>query len=51
MLCAVVVFNLTITPANGLGIILTLVGGAWYAYVEYEEKREVPEAKWVETEK
>ncbi|CAG8752721.1 11346_t:CDS:2, partial [Racocetra persica] len=31
IILAVVIFNLTITPTNGLGIFLTLLGGAWYA--------------------
>lgn len=39
ILCAVVMFDLTITPANGLGILLTLIGGASYAAVEYREKQ------------
>ncbi|KAJ2933348.1 hypothetical protein H1R20_g3774, partial [Candolleomyces eurysporus] len=38
VLCAVVLFDLTITGANGLGILLTLVGGAWYAHLEVKEK-------------
>ena len=33
-------FNLTITPMNIIGIILTLLGGAWYASVEYAEKKQ-----------
>lgn len=32
-------FNLVITPANAFGILLTLVGGAWYATVEYYDKK------------
>ncbi|KAF8895889.1 triose-phosphate transporter family-domain-containing protein [Gymnopilus junonius] len=40
ILCAVVVFDLTITLANGLGIVLTLIGGALYAAVELREKDE-----------
>jgi hypothetical protein len=40
ILCAVVIFDLTITPANGVGILLTLIGGALYAAVELREKRE-----------
>lgn len=36
---AVFLFNLTITPVNGLGILLTLIGGAWYASVEFREKQ------------
>ncbi|OWZ28658.1 hypothetical protein C351_06492 [Cryptococcus neoformans c8] len=35
---AVVLFNLHITPTNGIGILLTLIGGGWYGYVEYKEK-------------
>jgi len=41
VLCAVVIFNLTITPANGIGIVLTLMGGALYAAVELKEKKEI----------
>lgn len=40
ILCAVVIFDLTITPANGVGIVLTLIGGAVYAAVELKEKEE-----------
>jgi len=36
---AVVIFSLSISGMNALGIILTLVGGGWYANVEYREKR------------
>ncbi|WWC86512.1 uncharacterized protein L201_001389 [Kwoniella dendrophila CBS 6074] len=36
---AVMLFNLHISPTNGLGILLTLVGGGWYGYVEYMEKK------------
>ncbi|KAF4612874.1 hypothetical protein D9613_011039 [Agrocybe pediades] len=39
ILCAVTIFDLTITPTNGLGIVLTLVGGALYAVVELKEKK------------
>ncbi|KAK4689473.1 hypothetical protein P7C73_g640, partial [Tremellales sp. Uapishka_1] len=35
---AVILFDLHISPTNGMGIFLTLVGGGWYAYVEYTEK-------------
>ncbi|EMD37089.1 hypothetical protein CERSUDRAFT_84109 [Gelatoporia subvermispora B] len=38
ILCAVVLFELTIAPVNALGIGATLAGGAWYAFVEYREK-------------
>lgn len=27
---SVIIFNLRITPLNGVGILLTLAGGAWY---------------------
>jgi drug/metabolite transporter (DMT)-like permease len=36
---AVILFNLHITITNGIGICLTLSGGACYAYVEYKEKQ------------
>jgi len=39
VLCAVFIFNLTITPANALGIVLTIAGGAFYAAVELHEKQ------------
>ena len=38
ILCAVTIFDLTITLANGVGIALTLLGGALYAAVELREK-------------
>jgi hypothetical protein len=41
ILCAVVIFDLTITPTNALGIMLTLTGGALYAAVELKEKKEI----------
>ncbi|KAF9467179.1 triose-phosphate transporter family-domain-containing protein [Collybia nuda] len=40
ILCAVIMFNLTITPTNALGIGLTLIGGAFYTAVELKERRE-----------
>lgn len=40
ILFAVSMFHLTITPVNALGIVLTLLGGAWYASVEYREKQQ-----------
>ncbi|KAJ3844647.1 TPT-domain-containing protein [Lentinula raphanica] len=40
ILCAVMMFHLNITAMNSLGIVLTLLGGAWYARVEYMEKQE-----------
>ncbi|KAF7795208.1 hypothetical protein EIP86_006358 [Pleurotus ostreatoroseus] len=38
ILCAVFLFNLTVSPTNATGIIVTLLGGAWYAYEEYTAK-------------
>ena len=38
-MCAVILFDLTITPMNGFGIVLTLVGGAIYAWVELKERQ------------
>ena len=40
ILCAVTLFDLTITPTNALGIVLTLVGGAIYTAVELNERQE-----------
>lgn len=40
ILFAVSMFNLTITPTNAIGIVLTLFGGAWYASVEYLERKQ-----------
>lgn len=39
ILFAVTLFDLTITRMNALGILLTLLGGVWYAVVDYQEKR------------
>lgn len=39
VLFAVFMFDLNITSTNGAGILFTLVGGAWYGYVDYQEKR------------
>ncbi|EGO01028.1 hypothetical protein SERLA73DRAFT_179063 [Serpula lacrymans var. lacrymans S7.3] len=36
---AVLMFNLAISPTNGMGILLTIAGGGWYAVIEYQEKR------------
>ncbi|KAL1919175.1 uncharacterized protein VTP21DRAFT_2557 [Calcarisporiella thermophila] len=36
---AVVIFHLNITLMNALGILLTLVGGAWYTKIELAEKQ------------
>ena len=32
------IFNLSVSRMNALGIAVTIAGGAWYAWVEYEEK-------------
>ncbi|KAK7042465.1 TPT domain-containing protein [Favolaschia claudopus] len=39
IVCAVVIFNLNISALNAVGILLTLVGGAWYAWIELIEKQ------------
>ena len=39
ILFAVFMFDLNITSTNAAGILFTLVGGAWYGYVGYHEKR------------
>ncbi|KIJ93646.1 hypothetical protein K443DRAFT_684387 [Laccaria amethystina LaAM-08-1] len=39
VLLSVTLFQLTITPTNGLGIALTLLGGAWYTSVELQERK------------
>ena len=38
ILLSVLIFNLTLTAQNATGITLTLLGGAWYGYIEYNEK-------------
>ncbi|KAJ3160164.1 UAA transporter [Geranomyces michiganensis] len=35
---SVAIFQLHITTTNAAGILITLLGGAWYTYVEYREK-------------
>lgn len=37
---AVTVFNTTIGFLNGLGIVMTLIGGACYSYVDLHEKNQ-----------
>ncbi|KIO24412.1 hypothetical protein M407DRAFT_212976 [Tulasnella calospora MUT 4182] len=36
---AVVIFDFRITPTNGMGILLTLLGGMWFGAIEYQEKK------------
>jgi hypothetical protein len=38
ILCAVWFFHINLTSLNALGIVLTLLGGAWYTVVEYRAK-------------
>lgn len=39
IILAVLIFDLSISFTNAAGIMLTLAGGAWYAAVEYRERR------------
>ncbi|KAG9042255.1 UAA transporter [Tulasnella sp. UAMH 9824] len=39
ILLAMYMFHPTITPADTIGIALTLAGGAWYGALDYEEKK------------
>ncbi|KAL4072210.1 triose-phosphate transporter family-domain-containing protein [Scleroderma citrinum] len=39
IILAVLIFDLSISFMNATGILLTLAGGAWYATVEYGEKK------------
>ncbi|KAK8866170.1 hypothetical protein IAR55_001321 [Kwoniella newhampshirensis] len=41
---SVVLFNYNISPTNAIGILLTLIGGGWYGYVEYQEKKKKTKA-------
>lgn len=40
-----VIFNVTIMPQNGAGIVIVLCGSAWYSYVSVREKKENPGKK------
>lgn len=40
ILFAVFMFDLNITTMNAAGILFTLAGGAWYGYVDYQEKKQ-----------
>jgi hypothetical protein len=44
ILVAVFLFNLSVSPLNALGIMLALLGGAFYAHVDYHERqsRKIP---------
>ena len=46
ILLATALFNLTVTRANALGIAVTIAGGAWYAWVEYEERQWKARRSW-----
>ncbi|KAL1925749.1 uncharacterized protein VTP21DRAFT_632 [Calcarisporiella thermophila] len=37
---SVLIFNLRISGMNGVGILLTLIGGAWYTNIELKERKE-----------
>jgi len=39
ILFAVFMFSLHITSTNAAGILFTLIGGAWYGYVDHQEKK------------
>lgn len=39
IILAVIIFDLSITATNGLGILLTLAGGAWYSNVQLAESK------------
>lgn len=39
IILSVLIFSLKVNWINGIGIILTLVGGAWYAVIEMERKK------------
>ena len=46
ILLSVSLFHLTITLTNALGIGLTLLGGAWYAAIEYRERERARGRVW-----
>ncbi|KAJ3038304.1 UAA transporter [Rhizophlyctis rosea] len=39
IILAIIIFHTTVSARNGLGIVITLVGGALYSYVDYLEKQ------------
>ncbi len=39
IILSVLIFSLKVNLLNGVGILLTLVGGAWYAVIEMERKK------------
>jgi hypothetical protein len=39
IITSVGLFNLTVTGMNCTGVFLTLLGGVWYATVDYQEGR------------
>ena len=38
ILLGIVLFNVTVTVPNGLGMLITMLGGAWYSKVELDSK-------------
>lgn len=40
IILSILFFNLVVNFTNSVGIILTLLGGAWYAKVEFDRKQE-----------
>lgn len=45
---AIFFFNLTVTPLNMMGILVTLLGGAWYAKLELDRKSDTGAATTAE---
>lgn len=39
ILLGIVLFNVTVTPLNGVGMLITVVGAAWYSKCELDTKR------------
>eukprot|EP00121_Abeoforma_whisleri_P005666 Awhi_evm1s5141 len=38
IMLSIIIFNTSVTMLNGLGILVTLAGGAYYSYVTYSER-------------
>ncbi|TPX68412.1 hypothetical protein SpCBS45565_g03109 [Spizellomyces sp. 'palustris'] len=45
IILSVTIFNLEITSMNALGILMTLFGGAWYTYTDYQLKQKKDASK------